>query len=319
MRPFGGKYPAMSAEVDRSMASSASAVETSFDPNALVRSNPLLDINFDSMIANEAAATNLPNRIPHTHYATINSEGRLSHKTTVLRVLFDMTHNSHTSHDRLQRVRGFTIGGKPSWTRDDGEQSEIVSPSTHFQLGNLFSTLISYDGAHVALAIAKCTLIKRGSSASKSASVSAIPLAELDLAACPYMICGQIFSLVPLSRNVGTAQWVWDGRFVSLSLVKKKTGGEDVSHLRNLQICVPSRLVDPIQEKARELLTADVIQLEACQREKTWCFSNTDLLMSWYRLWNRLLGDSTLHKKFPKFTSVSDGAFPYQIARSGGM
>ncbi|KAJ7631263.1 hypothetical protein B0H17DRAFT_1150322 [Mycena rosella] len=35
-----------------------------------------------------------------------------------------------------------------------------------------------------------------------------------------------------------------------------------------------------------------------CDREKTWAFTNKDLLASWHSLWSRLLGDSSLQEKF---------------------
>ncbi|KAJ7827076.1 hypothetical protein B0H13DRAFT_2680521 [Mycena leptocephala] len=48
-----------------------------------------------------------------------------------------------------------------------------------------------------------------------------------------------------------------------------------------------------------------------CDREKTWSFSDKDLSAAWSCLWERLLADKTLHNKFPVFTGISDGVFPY--------
>jgi hypothetical protein len=107
MRPFGGKYPAMSPEIDRSMANFpapvASAAEAGPMPTLDSSSNPsraILDIDFDS-----------------TMFAKIDTDSHLTHKKSVVRTLFDMTQDKNCSHDRLHRIRSFTIGGK-SWTRE---------------------------------------------------------------------------------------------------------------------------------------------------------------------------------------------------------
>ncbi|KAJ6518572.1 hypothetical protein DFH09DRAFT_1098400 [Mycena vulgaris] len=320
MRPFGGKYPAISADVDRSMAHLSSNQDeeiSGIDPETIDPANPHA-IDFDTMIAREVAQRVAESSAgPHSVFAEIDAEGHLAHKKTILRTFFDMTHDTQGSHDRLQRVRGFTIGGK-SWTREDTPLGEKVSPSTHFQLGNLFATLICYDGTHLGLAIAKCTLIKRGPLGSKSASVSAVPRSELHLPASPFTIAGQVFDLIPISPGSGLSKWVWNGKFISFSLIKKKGAGkEEISRLRNLQFSVSSCLIDPLHEKAQETLASDIEV--RCERENTWVFSDADLLASWYRLWNRLLGDKTLHDKFPKFTGISEGAFPYQAPSSAAF
>ncbi|KAJ7926528.1 hypothetical protein B0H13DRAFT_1599480, partial [Mycena leptocephala] len=286
MRPFGGKYPAISAEVNRSMAylsSSQDSEVSGIDPETI---NPTdnITVDFDAMIAHEDAQRVAESEAgPHSVFAEIDVEGRVCHKKAVLRTLFDMTHDTHSSHDRLQR------------------------------LGNLFTTFICYSGTHLGLAVAKCTLIKRGPLGSKSTSVSAVPRSELHLPASPYTIAGQVFDLIPVFPEAGPLQWAWNGKFVSLSLIKKKAAGkEEISRLQNLQFSVPSSLIDPLHEKAEETLASDLGV--SCEREKTWAFSDTHLLESWYKLWNRLMGDRDLHDKFPKFTGISNGTFPYQVA-----
>ncbi|KAJ7849431.1 hypothetical protein B0H13DRAFT_2402726 [Mycena leptocephala] len=318
MRPFGGKYPAISAEVDRSMVNLSSYYDdtaSTIDPSTINPNKSTLTVDFDELIACETAQRVAESREgPHSVFAEIDADGHLCHKKAVVRTLFDMTHDMRSSHDRLQRVRGFTIGGK-SWTREDNPDNEKVSASTHFQLGNLFTTLVCYNGTHLGLAVAKCTLIKRGSAGSKSASVSAIPLGELHLSTSPYTLSGRVFSLIPLTADSNPRQWAWNGQFISFSLLKKKSAGtEEISRLRNLQFCVSSCLIDPIHEKARDVNTVD---LEVpFDRENTWVFSDKDLLESWYRLWNRLLANTALHDKFPRFTGICDGEFPYKVASS---
>ncbi|KAJ7743501.1 hypothetical protein DFH07DRAFT_749856 [Mycena maculata] len=310
MRPFGGKYPAISTEVDRSMATVAAGQDTDGIED-IINPEDGITVNFDALIATESEAG------PHSVFAEIDAGGQLCHKATMVRTLFDTTYDIQSSRDRLYRVRGFTVGGK-SWTRKDILQGENVSPVTHFQLGNLFTSLLCYNGTDLGLVVAKCTLIKRGPLGSKSASVSVIPRDELHLTSSPYTIAGQIFDLIPLSQ-AGTQplKWGWNGKFVSLSVTKKKGAGKEVSHLKNLQFAVPSRLIDVIHDKAEEVLASD-IELP-CEREKTWMFPDADLLGSWYRLWNRMFAENDLHDKFPKFTGISEGIFPYQVPSSPGM
>ncbi|KAJ7491531.1 hypothetical protein B0H11DRAFT_1661333, partial [Mycena galericulata] len=176
----------------------------------------------------------------HSVFAEINDNGRQAHKKTIVRTFFEMTHDIHTSHDRLQRVRGFTFGSK-SWTRESGEENQTLSASTHFQLGNLFTTLICYNNTHLALAIAKCTLIRKGPTGSKASSTSAVPRAELHLPESVYTISGQVLSVAPLGRDEDSPALAWDGNFVSFSLKKKgQSNGEDVARIKNLQFAVTS-------------------------------------------------------------------------------
>ncbi|KAJ7862231.1 hypothetical protein B0H14DRAFT_2349611 [Mycena olivaceomarginata] len=99
MRPFGGKYPSISASVDQSAVDFSSAdMPSDLNPNST--HNSLLHINFDEMIALEIAQA-IANAEPHSHFAVINKEGHLIHKKFLIRILFDMTHNAHASHDPL--------------------------------------------------------------------------------------------------------------------------------------------------------------------------------------------------------------------------
>ncbi|KAJ7761933.1 hypothetical protein DFH07DRAFT_867598 [Mycena maculata] len=291
MRPNGGRYPSVSTSVDRSMADLSSGQTEAvggIDPETMNPSS--LTIDFDAMIACEAAQRVAESSAePHSVFATIDDAGHAVHKKSILRTLFDMTHDNRSSPDRLAR------------------------------LGNIFATMISHNGSHLSLAIAKCTLIKQGPSGAKSASTSAIPLGELHLPSSPYTISGQIFSLIPIpsTSNPNPGKWAWDGDFITLLLTMKGAAGKgEASRINNLQFSVPSRLIDPIHNKAEETLAFDITV--PCKHEKTWLFSDADILQSWYRLYNRILGDRTLHDKFPKFTGVSDGSFPYEISPSAG-
>ncbi|KAJ7444422.1 hypothetical protein B0H11DRAFT_2250104 [Mycena galericulata] len=312
LRPFGGKYPALSPEIDRSIVN-ASPPSDSSRPDT--ESNPVFQFNFEARLADDKVLRAARSDDHHSIFAAINSEGQLCHKKAIVRTFFDMTQNNHSNHDRLQRIRGFTIGGK-TWEREETD-SENVSSSAHFQLGNLFVTFVCYNGTYLGLALAKSTLIKRGLPGSKSPSISAIPIAELSLPSSPYTVCGQIFSLVPLTRN--GSEWAWDGKFVSLSVKKKgKQGLDDPSRLQNLQLSVSSRLIDPImQNDRRDVLISELGSTgnDICfnsEREKTWVFSSDFILAVWYRIKERIESDSTLHDKIPVYGGVHDGVFPYQ-------
>jgi hypothetical protein len=311
MRPNGGKYPAISLGVDRSMANlsgNPTEIPDDVDPNTVNPNNPLLYIDFDEMIAREEAESS--DGALHSLFAEIDAEGHLTHKKSILRILFDMTPDARSSHDRLQRVQGF--GGK-KWLHENPD-SASVSVSTHFQLGNIFTTLMCYNGTHLGLAVAKCTLIKKCIPGTKPVSIPAVPLAELNLELSPYMISGQVFSLVPVDAM--GSEWAWDGQFVSFSRKKgSKSSPDDVARIPNLQFAVSSRIIDPIHQHAIERCEIQV----SCEREKTWVFSNQHILDSWNDLWTSVLADNSLHDKFAtKFTGVSSGIFPYTLPGSVG-
>ncbi|KAG5634336.1 hypothetical protein H0H81_002362 [Sphagnurus paluster] len=281
--------------------------------------NLICDIDFDAMIRMEKAqkdqvALDAKGKPQHSLFAKIDAEGHLTHKKTIVRTLFDMTCDSQSSHDRLQRIRGYTIGGK-SWSRDSG--NEAVLASTHFQLGNIFTTLICYNRTHLGLALNKCTLIKCGLPGTKTPSISAVPLAELGIPGSPFTIYGQVFSVLPLSPDA--KEWAWDGGFVSLSLKKNtKTHSDDVARLRNLQFSITSRLVDPIQKHAKKVPVSEVPIPFSSPRETTWVFSDVHIRSSWDYLWSQLLADSSLCDKLLQFTGVCEGRFPYQAVPTPG-
>ncbi|KAK7034836.1 hypothetical protein R3P38DRAFT_2518785 [Favolaschia claudopus] len=268
-RPLGGKYPAISGGIDRSLANldGSSGDEELIDPNTIHFANLVAGVEIDAMILAEKLSDSSATAIPRSLFAEIDAAGRLAHKKSILRTLFNTTTDGHTSHDRLQRVRGFTIGNK-TWDRDVESQQD-VSAATHFQRGNLFTTLLCHNGTHLALAVARSTLIKRVAPGSKAVSVSAVPRAELHLPASFYTIA------------------------------------------------VSSRLIDcSIQDQALEISTSNLSVDLPGTRDRTWSFQSSHFLAAWNSLWSILLNDPTLHDKFPIFTGVSEGAFPYQIRSS---
>ncbi|KAJ6574023.1 hypothetical protein B0H10DRAFT_1963829 [Mycena sp. CBHHK59/15] len=195
--PMGGKYPAISSDVDRSMANLSSNEGELIDPNTVDFANLVAGLDLDAMAVAEKLLESSPSN--HSLFAEIDISGNLAHKKSILRTFFDMTHDTHASHDRLQR---------------------------------------------------------RGTSGSKAASLSAIPRAELHLAASPFMISGQVLSLAPYD----SAAWAWDGEFILFDLKKKKkNSGEEIMRLRNLQLTVSSRLIDcDINDQALEISALDL-------------------------------------------------------------
>ncbi|KAK6971446.1 hypothetical protein R3P38DRAFT_3497451 [Favolaschia claudopus] len=311
-RPLGGKYLAISGGIDRSLADldGHSNEEELIDPKTINFANLGAGVDIDAMIQSEKEADEFFVTIPRSLFAEIDTAGNLTHKKSILRTFFAMTPDTRTSHDRLQRVRGFTIGGK-SWDRDL-ESGENISAATHFQLGNLFTTLLSHNGTHLGLAVVKSTLIKCTVPRSKPTSLSAIPRTELHLPSTSYSISGQVLSLIPPVPSDSSdphVQWAWDGGFIAFCLNKKKNSGEETTHRRNLQITTSSRLIDcNITDQALEISASDL----PGTRESTWSFRNSDLVAAWNKLWSLLLNDASLHEKIPVFTAVLEGKFPYQ-------
>ncbi|KAF7290639.1 hypothetical protein MIND_01304100 [Mycena indigotica] len=320
LRPRGGKYPSISGAVDRSLgdASTTDTADIDLSGAAYKFTDPFAGLTTADILAREAK---LPLNPPHlcSAFARIdNTSERRIHKSSAVRILFDMYHDFVEAHDRLSRVRGFTAGGTLSWARDSSEGAVVLSAATHFQLGQLFVTLVSHNGVDIGLAVVKTTLIKDGRSG-KAKSISAIPLGELHLSDSSYIISGQVLSLVavPPGRDTGdTWSWAWDQGFVSLSLLKKATATDSVSRVGNLQISVCSRLVQPFSDYAHEIMTENLSIAMRATREKTWYFSHADLCNAWESIWQRIEADHSLHNKISRFTKVIDGHFPYSIRSS---
>jgi hypothetical protein len=322
LRPMGGKYPSISGDVDRSLGEGAVAGEEVDLENP---GHQLIDPFARFKTAAEIIASEM--RIPPvplhlcSAFARIDnaSEARV-HKSSAMRILFDMFVDLREAHDRLFRVRGFTAGGKLSWLLDNGEDGVVVSPETHFQLGQLFVTLISHNGIDIGLAVVKATVIKDGRSG-KAASISAVPRAELHLLDAPYIVSGQVLSLLPVpvaSESGAQWGWVWEQNFVFFSLHKRLTASDDVSRMANLQISVSTRLIEPFSENAFNVMSSEVPVPMRATRERTWFFWDCDLRRAWDSLWDRINRDDSLHTMFHRFTRVVDGSFPYSIRPEEG-
>ncbi|KAJ7059300.1 hypothetical protein C8F01DRAFT_1370857 [Mycena amicta] len=309
-RPLGGKYPSISSAVDRSIGetSRTASSEVDLESAAFKLTDPFAGLSTEEILAHEAPAPLVPFQMRSAFARIESASEKRVHKSSALRILFDLFLDFKEARDRLYRVRGFSGGGVIGWARQ-GVEGATVSSETHFQLGQLFVTLLSHNGVDIGLAVVKATSIKDGRS-SKAKSISAVPRGELYLATAPYIVFGQVLSLVPLATTseAGTSlAWVWDETFVFFSLAKKKVGSESIARGGNLQISVSTRLIEPFAEYGHEIATSELPDIHL-NREKTWYFLDADLRTVWSRLWARVIEDERLHNKFPRFTGI---AFPY--------
>ncbi|KAJ7926676.1 hypothetical protein B0H13DRAFT_1862127 [Mycena leptocephala] len=209
-----------------------------------------------------------------------------------------MTHDSHSSHDRLQRIRGFTIGGK-SWCHESPADTSGVSVNT-FPVGQSFQhscEVYTHQELYCAYQ------------------------ARIDVR---HAAGGTPFSFIGYpDLRADASEWAWDCQFISFSCrVSRKnhdnTGAAEVARIPNLQIVVSSRVVDPVHKYAREISVSTLNLNSDLEREKTWVFSNANITAYWNRLWTSILNDKNLHDKFPaNFTGVSGGAFPYSSRSQG--
>ncbi|KAJ7050241.1 hypothetical protein C8F01DRAFT_1345778 [Mycena amicta] len=310
-----GKYLSISSAVDCSIGetSRTASSEVDLESAAFKLTDPFAGLSTEEILARKAPAPLVPFQM-HSAFARIESASeKCVHKSSALWILFDLFLKFKEARDRLYRVRGFSGGGVIGWARQ-GMEGATVSSETHFQLGQLFITLLSHNGVDIGLAVVKATSIKDRRS-SKAKSISAVPRRELYLATAPYIVFGQVLSLVPLATTweVGTSlAWVWDETFVFFSLAKKKVGSESIACGGNLQISVSPRLIEPFAKYGHEIATSELPDIHL-NRKKTWYFPDADLRMVWSRLWTCVIEDEHLHNKFPRFTGIVHGTFPYSM------
>ncbi|KAF7289587.1 hypothetical protein HMN09_01320700 [Mycena chlorophos] len=317
LRPFGGKYPAISGRVDRSLGESASSVDETdvdFASNEYRYVNLFSGRSTQELLEQEARRHIVPMHLCSAFARIDDASERRVHKTSALRILFDMYIDLQEAHDRCFRVRGFTHTGRVH----EGDNTVVISDETHFKLGQLFVTLVSPNGVDIALAVATATAIKDGQGA-RAKSHSAVPRAEIHLRTSTYVVSGQVLSLVPVppaSERGGTWTWIWDQSFVSFSLLKKSTAIDSVARVGNIQISVSSRLIQPFMQHAQSIAAATASVPMRSIREKTWYFEHAALRDAWDTIWRRVGADNGLHNKFVRFTKVIDGQFPYAIPAS---
>lgn len=225
------------------------------------------------------------------------------------------------SHDRLFRVRYFSIGGD-SWDRT---ASTIYSKSTAdahlLEIQGLFTTLICFKQGsalpEVSLAILQCTRIKIVNT-SLVTYFDVAPIAEISLPDTRYEVSGQILSLVPFDKSKdssGEIFWAWAVEFVAFKSAKSKQAGatDAPARMRHLSIAVDGRLVLPLalanlkQATLQEIL--NVPSSADTDTETTWVFSNTQMENLSAELFDRVQ-EEEVRMKILVYGVVKDGRYP---------
>ncbi|KAJ7800850.1 hypothetical protein B0H13DRAFT_2390241 [Mycena leptocephala] len=190
MRPKGGKYPGLSKDVDRSLIDASTTESSSSSAtNDSLEAADILAFNAEIALAAEKAARakSDADAAPEGHSIWINltEDGRKkAHKKTILRTFMDPTFdiNDGKRHDRLLRVRYYSIGGDRS-LRNIG----------------------LFQQTKVSLAILQCTGIKIINT-HPITYLEAAPTAEISLPDSRYEITGQILSLVPFDESLDSSE-----------------------------------------------------------------------------------------------------------------
>ncbi|KAK7033869.1 hypothetical protein R3P38DRAFT_3186107 [Favolaschia claudopus] len=340
MRPKGGKYPGLSKTVDRSISDAVSSVP---DSTADTTADPLNAANilaFDAaaVLAREQA-TNSESPISgvtvddesesdesaaHSVWIKLGEGGKVVHKKSALRTFMDPTLDvdNGKSHDRLLRVRYFSIGGD-KWDRSAPKiHAGIDAAAAHhlLKLHGLFAALVAFDSSRVSLAVLQCTGIKIMST-SPPTYLDSAPTSEIALPATQYEITGQILSLVPFLDPTQSVSWAWTTDFVSFESYKaKQTSTTDgAARMRHLTIQFNGRLVLPLSPaKLQQATMREILHLPSTSQdngddesEKTWVFPNQQLEWMVKTLSERAQDDE-VRLKIPLHGSVREGRYPYE-------
>ncbi|KAJ7263311.1 hypothetical protein C8J57DRAFT_1009513, partial [Mycena rebaudengoi] len=165
-------------------------------------------------------------------------------KKTVLRTFMDPTFdiNDGESHDRLLKVRYFSIGGD-SWDRTVSMVYSKSSASDHLLIiQGLLATLVFFDTPKVSLAILQCMGIKIVNTVPIK-YLHAAPIAEISLPDTWYKITGQLLSPVPFvqpSDSTENISWAWATQFVAFESAKAKqeSATNSTARMHHLNITV---------------------------------------------------------------------------------
>jgi hypothetical protein len=186
---------------------------------------------------------------PEAHSIWIKLDGderKMAHKKTIIRTFMDPTFDidNAKSHDRLLRIRYYSIGGD-HWDRVLAKIHGNINDEHLLKLHGLFATLISFDSSRVALAVLQCTLIKI-TNTSPLTYLDAAPVAEIALPDTRYEITGQVLSLVPFTSSSETPSWTTDFVEFESPKAKRTAAADSVARMRHLTVTVNGRLVLPL-------------------------------------------------------------------------
>ncbi|KAJ6559761.1 hypothetical protein B0H19DRAFT_1069490 [Mycena capillaripes] len=330
MRPkgstTGGKYPGVSKEVDRSLADAVSADISNTDPDDTPESNPsvaeeILGFNAAAAVEEEEKAMELQMSEPHSVWIKLDDtdDRKVGHKKSILRTLMDPTLDidSAKSHDRLLRIRCFSIGGD-HWDRSAAKVHDKCADQHLLKLEGLFATLVAINTTKVSLAVLHCTVIKSNAT-NPPTYLDAAPIAEISLADTKYEVTGQILSLVPFTDSSNNLCWAWSTDFVAFESAKaKQVNSNSAARMRHLSICVNGQLILPLSSPDLMATTAvlediapDVMPDVADSLETTWLFSNSQLDAMKAALLARVEQEE-VRQKIPLYGPVKNGRYPYE-------
>lgn len=219
MRPKGGAYPGVSKGRDRSAIQEETSADGESSAMEVVDSTsdeadhpapagqaPLQLASIRAEVLRNLEATPTP---PVRSMWIEIEPGRWQHKKTILRELFDLSHDLdyRKTHDRLLRVRYYSIGGD-HWDRTGGHWKDFqIDLGERIRAGQLFATLVRVRGEQVALAIAHCSAIRPPDG--KQPDIHGVPRAELADPSSGYSLSGQVLSLAAFPSATGELQWYW--------------------------------------------------------------------------------------------------------------
>ncbi|KAF5313760.1 hypothetical protein D9619_013711 [Psilocybe cf. subviscida] len=254
LRPKGGKYPGVSAEIDRSL----------MDTSETASGNKEVDLNadyafkrFDGLAVLAAERQAVAQAQPSSIMMELEG-GFLAHKKSVARIFMDRAGdiNFFKSPDRLLRVRCYSIGGD-SWDRSKLHLYQSSTGEGIFKLGSLFLAPVCVGGTHVGFAILQCTNLK-----SASQCLDRAPASEISLPDSSYEVSGQILSLestlfqdLQMKRLI----WIWDSQYVALDGIKSRSKSTTVTRVRHLSITMSGSLILPLL--LEELFTVETSAL----------------------------------------------------------
>ncbi|KAF8055318.1 hypothetical protein FPV67DRAFT_1789064 [Lyophyllum atratum] len=305
MRPAGGKYPGISSEVDRSLGDS----ETGEGNEEIEEDYSFRSFDGKTALAAETGGT----KGSHSIWMELEG-GRPAHKKTILRLFTDssLDLDYHNSHDRLLRVRYFSIGGD-GWDRSKSQDLFRHSGGELFKLGKLYASVICTE-KKVSVAVLQCTGLKSASQYRDHA-----PIAEISLPDSRYDVSGQVLSLHPILQSTLDGEslcWVWDSQFVALDPVKATRAQQAATtRLRHLTFTSNGRLVLPLNSShfaSVSVSTLPLIFQGNSESGDTWVIPETKLRDITETLSERLHADDTTRSKIPVFGAVRQGEFPYK-------
>ncbi|KAL1669560.1 hypothetical protein GGF50DRAFT_44200, partial [Schizophyllum commune] len=298
MRPFGGKhYPGVAKGADPSQDDDErheGDMEVNMDLQGKEATSDVQAIEAALTLA--WARLQAQEEVLHSVWMKLDNGRRERHKTSVLREVFDLTHDIdyHKTHDRILRI------------------------------GNLFATLVRLKSGDVSLAIAQCTGIKPDS----STSLAAVPRAELTLTGSKYSVSGQVLSLKPVSDGVNQTQWVWDDNYVAFELYKARRPPAAPSPITStrrghLVLTTPASLIIPLVNEAQvvEIPTLRAVdKIDVPEDVATWVLNEAEMVRLRETLWARVSNpDSPYRALITTYASVSRGAFPYGDTSAPGI